>query len=232
MNLVSNVRNPCSTVIFLTLLQLEPSPTIDIVDFEEEPQTPIMSNSNVADAHDWQSRANIAELELAIERKGLSREKRRTRRLQVEVNKHYETLTLSKQVANEAINQCQYLLNINSLLAQEIQRQRIAVETLEVVIQKICAQSQDGGVSRDTPSRQGIVPGTLRDKISNMALPPHLLLEDSDGKLYFLEGLRSVTEEKGSGTASKALLLFQETAGVAQNSRRITTQARLENFPR
>jgi len=129
-----------------------------------------MTNVNVADAQDWQSRANLAELNLAIERKGLQREKRRTRRLQTEVNNYYEALMLSKQVANETINQCQYLLNTNSLLAQEIQKQRIAVGTLEAVIQKLCTQSKDGAVSRGMSPRQEIVTGQLLDVKSNVCV--------------------------------------------------------------
>ncbi|XMA20320.1 hypothetical protein WAI453_013111 [Rhynchosporium graminicola] len=53
-----------------SITKLEPSLTIDVVDFKE-PRTPTMTALNVAKLHDWQSRIKDAESELAMERKRL-----------------------------------------------------------------------------------------------------------------------------------------------------------------
>ena len=59
--------------------QPELIPSVEIV--EEDPQTPTMKTINVADAYDWQLRADSAEQRLAIEGVKLERERRKTRRL-------------------------------------------------------------------------------------------------------------------------------------------------------
>ncbi|KAH9203493.1 hypothetical protein DL95DRAFT_503060 [Leptodontidium sp. 2 PMI_412] len=133
-----------------SITELEPSPTIDIVDFEE-PRTPTMTAINVAEAHDWQSRIKDAESELATERKRLYHERKRTRRLQNEVNTYHNNLAISKRVSDEAITQCQSLLHTNALLAQEVQKQKTAVETLEALIQKLCTQHREGSVFTQVP---------------------------------------------------------------------------------
>ncbi|CZT08609.1 uncharacterized protein RAG0_13607 [Rhynchosporium agropyri] len=136
-----------------SITELEPSLTIDIVDFEE-PRTPTMTALNVAELHDWQSRTKDTESELHTERKRLYQERKRTRRLQNEVNTYHNSLIISKRVSDEAIAQCQSLLHTNALLAQEVQKQKAAVETLETLIQKLCTESKEGSVFTQVPAWQ------------------------------------------------------------------------------
>ena len=103
-----------------------------------------MTNINIANNYDLQSRATKAELHLSIERTKLQQEKRKASRLQTKVNEYHETLTRCMQVGNGAMSQCQYLSNINHQLSQEIQRQRIVIGTLQAVIQKITTHQGDG----------------------------------------------------------------------------------------
>ncbi|KAH6668270.1 hypothetical protein B0J14DRAFT_674837 [Halenospora varia] len=108
-----------STVImFLTPLQPETIPAIGMVDFEEDPRTPTMNNINVADAYNWQHRANIAEQELSIERTKLQREKRKSRELQTQINEYIEALTHPTQDYSQTRSQCQFLPNTNLVLSR------------------------------------------------------------------------------------------------------------------
>lgn len=59
------------------------------------------------------------------------------------------------QVGNGALSQCRYLSDANYLLSQEIQKQRIAVGTLEAVIQKLCTQPRGGRESNSTLPMEG-----------------------------------------------------------------------------
>lgn len=100
----------------------------------EVPQTPPAININIADAYDWQHRANVAEQELSIEHTKLQREKRRTRRLETQINEYINALTHSTQGYVQAKSQCQYLSNSNAVLCQEVGKLRLVVQTLEGVI--------------------------------------------------------------------------------------------------
>jgi hypothetical protein len=53
MTLVGDVLYLNYRVIFLTLLQPKIALMINIVDFKEDPRTPIIHNINIADAYDW-----------------------------------------------------------------------------------------------------------------------------------------------------------------------------------
>lgn len=130
---------------FLTLFQPEPAPTIDIVDFEEAPQTPIMNNINVADAYDWRWHANKVEQELSVERTKLEREKRKSRRQQIQINEYVEALARSAQDYSHARNQCQFLSNTNSVLSNEVGKLRLVVQTLEGVIHMLYTIDSSGG---------------------------------------------------------------------------------------
>jgi hypothetical protein len=118
-----------------------------------------MKSINIADAHDLQYRTNLAEQELSIEHTKFQREKRKTCRLQNQVNEYHETLTRSIQVGNGALSQTRYLSEANYLLAQEIQKQRIVIETLEAVIQKLHTQPGGGMGSTCTPHKEETLVG-------------------------------------------------------------------------
>lgn len=120
-----------------------------------------MAALNVAELHDWQSRTKDAESELAKERRRLYHERKRTRRLQNEANTYHNTLIISKRVSDEAIAQCQSLLHTNALLAQEVQKQKTAVETLEALIQKLCTQRKEESVFAQVPVWQAASTGLL-----------------------------------------------------------------------
>ena len=120
-----------------------------------------MAALNVAELHDWQSRTKDAESELAKERKRLFHERKRTRRLQNEVHTYHNNLIISKRVSDEAIAQCQSLLHTNALLAQEVQKQKTAVETLEALIQRLCTQRKEESVIAQVPVWQVAGTGIL-----------------------------------------------------------------------
>ena len=120
-----------------------------------------MTALNVAELHDWQSRTKDAESELAKERRRLYHERKRTRRLQNEANTYHNTLIISKRVSDEAIAQCQSLLHTNALLAQEVQKQKTAVETLEALIQRLCTQRKEESVIAQVPVWQVAGTGIL-----------------------------------------------------------------------
>jgi superoxide dismutase len=93
-----------------------------------------MKEINVAEAYDWHHRAYIAEHELSIERTKLEREKRKSRRLQTQINEYIEALSCSTQRHSQTRNQCQFLSISNSVLSQEVAKLRLVVQTLEGVI--------------------------------------------------------------------------------------------------
>lgn len=104
MNSVGDVPYPSCGVLFLTPLQPEPVPTVDMIDFVEAPRTPTTNNINIADAYDWQHHANIAEHELSIERTKLQREKRKTHRFQAQINEYIEVLYRGLQTGEEPMS--------------------------------------------------------------------------------------------------------------------------------
>ena len=116
------------------MFQPERAPTVDV---EERPRTPENAYDkkiNVADVCDLQHRANNAERELAIERTKLEREKRRSRRLQSQINEYIEALARSTQDYSQAMNHCQMVSNTNLALSKELGKAKLMVETLEGVI--------------------------------------------------------------------------------------------------
>jgi hypothetical protein len=104
--------------------------TMDDTTMDDGMRTPTMRSINVAEAYDWQHRANAAEQELLIERARLAREKRKNRRLESQVRESVGGWTISTQ-------HCQVLTNSNFALSQELQRLKAIIETLEHVIQKL-----------------------------------------------------------------------------------------------
>ncbi len=109
------------------------APTMNIKE-EGNPQTPTMKTINVADVYDWQHRANKAEQELSVQRVKLERERRKTRRLQSQINEYIEALTRSTQDCSQVINQCKLVSNASQAISQELQKAKLMVETLEAVI--------------------------------------------------------------------------------------------------
>jgi hypothetical protein len=128
-------------------------PSIEIVD--EDPQTPTIKTVNVADAYDWQYRAYHAEQELSIERTKLEREKRRSRRFQIQIDEYIEALTRSTQDCCRMANQYQLLSNTNFAIAQELQKAKLMVETLEAVILMLYKLSPDRDKSREVSQSNG-----------------------------------------------------------------------------
>ena len=102
-----------------------------------------MKTINIADAYDWQQRANIAEQELSIKHVKLERERRKTRRLQSQINEYIEALAHSTRDCSQVINQCQLTSNTNLVLSRELQKAKLMVETLEAVIVLLYTTSKD-----------------------------------------------------------------------------------------
>lgn len=125
-----------------------PEPTND---HDELPRTPENSyHINIADVHDLQHRVHKAEQELAIERTKLARERRRTRRCQMQINEYIEALTRSTKDCSQVMNQCQLLSNSNIGLSQELRKAKLMVETLEAVIMMFYKSSPGGKTSTGT----------------------------------------------------------------------------------
>lgn len=93
-----------------------------------------MKPINIADAFDLQNRANTAELQLAIEYTKLERERRKTRRLQNQINDYIEALARSTQDCSQVMNQCLVISNTNLALSRELEKAKVMVETLEAVL--------------------------------------------------------------------------------------------------
>ncbi|KAL5325372.1 hypothetical protein ACEPPN_006497 [Leptodophora sp. 'Broadleaf-Isolate-01'] len=117
---------------------------------ERDPQTPTINAINVADAYDWQHRANAAEQKLSIAMTEVERQKRYTGRLQSQINElhsqikeYIDALGRSTRDNNHAINQCQLLLNANTHLSQELRKAKLMVETLKTVIFTLYKSSAD-----------------------------------------------------------------------------------------
>jgi hypothetical protein len=142
---VGNMQYPNIKVGLLISMQSESVLTIDMLNNEETPRTPTTNNINIADAYDWQHRANVAEQELSIERTKLQREKRRSCRLETQINEYIEALTRSTQGCVQARSQCQYLSTSNAVLFQEVGKLRLVVQTLEGVIHLL--YTTDGSVT-------------------------------------------------------------------------------------
>jgi hypothetical protein len=135
--------------------QPELIPSVEVV--EEDPQTPTMKIINVADAYDWQLRADSAEQRLAIDSVKLERERRKTRRLQSQISEYVEALARSTQDCSHAINQCQLVSNTNLALSQELRKAKLMVETLEAVILLLYTSSKDkDGRPRTEPPNGGV----------------------------------------------------------------------------
>ncbi|PVH75941.1 hypothetical protein DL98DRAFT_592664 [Cadophora sp. DSE1049] len=122
----------------------ECDPAVEIVE-EEDPQTPTLNTINVADAYDWQHRANTAEQQLSVVITGLERQKRHTRRLHSQIKEYIDALGRLTRDNNHAINQCQLLSNANAHLSQEVRKAKLMVETLEAVILTLYKSSADKG---------------------------------------------------------------------------------------
>ncbi|RDL36271.1 uncharacterized protein BP5553_06883 [Venustampulla echinocandica] len=116
-------------------------PTVEIV--EEDPQTPTLKTVNAADAYDWQQRANTSEQELSVVRVKFEREKRRTRRLQSQLNEYIEALAYSTQSCEQIMKQCQLASNTSLAISEDLRRAKIMVETLEAVIVLLYTSSKD-----------------------------------------------------------------------------------------
>jgi len=127
------------------------TPTMKTVDFvEEDPKTPTMKTINVANAYDWQQRAHDTEQELSIAYIRLERGKRKTQRLECQINEYIEALARSTQDCSMVMNQCQIVSNTNLGLSRELQKAKLMIETLEAVIVLLYKTSKE----RDGPSEQ------------------------------------------------------------------------------
>lgn len=120
-----------------------------------------MSSANVAEIHDSDGRANNAEKELAIESYKLTREKRRTGRLQTQITEYTariaqytEALTCSTQNCIQMSNQCQTLSYANYNLVRHLRKTRSMVETLEAIVVMLFTIKQDGNMRRVSSKRQ------------------------------------------------------------------------------
>lgn len=116
---------------------------------EDGMRTPTMRNVNVADAFDWQQRANVAEHELTIQQSKLAREKGTNRRLHSQLISSIEGWTVTSQ-------HMQVLLNSNYGHYQEVLRLKSTIEALEAMIQRLFMVSHNkermspGYVTADT----------------------------------------------------------------------------------
>ena len=117
--------------------------TVDDMAMDDGMRTPTMRSINVADAYDWQNRANAAEQKLLAERAKLTREKRKTRRLQSQVQESVKGWTACTQ-------QCQSLTNSNYALSGECQRLKAIIESLEHVIQRVFIPRRGRDTSANT----------------------------------------------------------------------------------
>lgn len=112
------------------------TPKVHLIDItgDSNPQTPTLSATNEADAYDWQHRANIIEQKLSLESDKLQREKRKTRRLQTQINEYTDALARSTQDCAQVMKHCQLASDTNMAITQELRRSKVMVETLEAVI--------------------------------------------------------------------------------------------------
>jgi DNA repair exonuclease SbcCD nuclease subunit len=141
------------------IVEEDPNRSINVVE-EDDPQTPTMTTINVADAYDWQQRANNAEQKLSIVDIKLQREKRRTRRLQSQINEYIEVLARSTQDCSRMMDQCQLVSNTNLAISQELQKAKLMVETLEAVIVLLYTTSKDkDGRDGTAGSKGGVTVG-------------------------------------------------------------------------
>ncbi|KFY90206.1 hypothetical protein V498_06128 [Pseudogymnoascus sp. VKM F-4517 (FW-2822)] len=103
---------------------------------EDGMRTPTMRSVNVADAFDWQQRANVAEHELAIQQSKLAREKGTNRRLHSQLISSIEGWTVTSQ-------HMQVLVNSNYGYSQDILRLKSTIEALESIIERLFMASQN-----------------------------------------------------------------------------------------
>ncbi|KFZ11259.1 hypothetical protein V501_04852, partial [Pseudogymnoascus sp. VKM F-4519 (FW-2642)] len=111
---------------------------------EDGIRTPTMRRVNVADAFDWQQRANVAEHELTIQQFKLAREKGTNRRLHSQLISSIEGWTVTSQ-------HMQALLNSNYSYSQDILRLKSTIETLEAMIQRLFVASRLDNKERMSP---------------------------------------------------------------------------------
>lgn len=116
-------------------------PAVDF--FEEDPQTPTMNTINVADAYDWQQRAHDFEQQLSVLGTKFERERRRSRRLQSQVNEYIEALGISTQNCSQVIQQCQLVSNTSLAISEKLRVAKLTIETLEAVIVLLYTSSKD-----------------------------------------------------------------------------------------
>ncbi|KFY34899.1 hypothetical protein V495_08089 [Pseudogymnoascus sp. VKM F-4514 (FW-929)] len=102
---------------------------------EDAMRTPTMRSVNVADAFDWQQRANVAEHELTIQQSKLAREKGKNRRLHSQLISSIEGWTVTSQ-------HLQVSLNSNYGYSQDVLRLKSTIEALEAMIQRLFMASQ------------------------------------------------------------------------------------------
>ncbi|KFY28047.1 hypothetical protein V491_00653 [Pseudogymnoascus sp. VKM F-3775] len=112
---------------------------------EDGMRTPTMRPVNVADAFDWQQRANIAEHELTVLQSKLAREKRTNRRLHSQLISSINGWTVTSQ-------HLQVLINSNYGYSQDILRLKSTIEALEAMIQRLFT-------SRFIDNRERMSPG-------------------------------------------------------------------------
>lgn len=98
-------------------------------------RTPTMRSDNVADAFDWQLRANVAEHELMIQQSKLAREKGKNWRLRSQLISNIKGWTITSQ-------HVQGLINSNYGYSQEVLRLKYTIEALEAMIQRLLPASR------------------------------------------------------------------------------------------
>jgi CYTH domain-containing protein len=98
-------------------------------------RTPTMKSVNVADAFDWQQRANVAEHKLMIQQSKLAREKGKNRRLRSQHISNIKGWTVTT-------HRLQGLINSNYGYSQEVLRMKSAIEVLEAMIQRLIQASR------------------------------------------------------------------------------------------
>jgi predicted RNase H-like nuclease (RuvC/YqgF family) len=123
-----------------------------MAELEEAPQTPLMHTVNAAHAYDLNHRATAAEVELSTIQTKLAREKRKTRRLQSQIQEYMEALAQCVEQCTLMRNHCHIMSNTNLALSQELQKGKFMVETLEAVLQMLYKSAGGFGTTGIIPS--------------------------------------------------------------------------------
>lgn len=123
-----------------------------MAELEEAPQTPLMHTVNAAHAYDLNHRATAAEVELSTVQTQLAREKRKTRRLQSQVQEYMDALEQCVGHCTLMRNHCHIMSNTNLALSQELQKGKFMVETLEAVLQMLYKSAGGFSTIRMSPS--------------------------------------------------------------------------------